>query len=256
MVNLLFGAITEFHRLEPPKFSLWLALAGGLTVLLGCLFGLLGRLVYLDWRPNWLLGSLAGIALPVSFVVLVLLPASTYLKPAVATILETWQVRFSQDNAWNQETFRQEYWAVHRLNKENFTAYPPPEDGGHRIPAIHPDSKAAIADIDSRRVSDHFQEHYSLLARLLWTSERPLPELIKTDIDRFFSEHPETDYEHSKAVQLVGAEMLNLLELKIGRIVSIVRLILVSILMGLWLPLCAGAIYDAWKRLEPIRGLP
>jgi hypothetical protein len=236
-------------------------LAGGFAAFMELVFFLSGRLVRTDWKPGYFLGACAAIALPASFFLLLLLPASSYLKPAVATLLGAWQQSFLADNHWNEETFRKEYWAVKALQSpdgsalENFAKYPAPEDGGHLIPLSKPESLAVMADFDSRRVAEHFQQNLPLIAQLLWTQDRPLPEVIRSDMEQFFKANPgAATYEHTKSVKLAGAEMLNLLEQKIERIVLIVRVVLILLLAVLWLPLCAFAMYDAWKKLEPITG--
>jgi hypothetical protein len=260
LLELLFYAVREFQKLESSHFTFWLSLAGAGALLMQGIFFLSGRLVHRDWLPSRLLGSLAGIFFPLFFLLLLLLPASAYLKPAVATILGIWQVGFLADHDWNQESFRQEYWAVHALKKsdgtplENFANHPPPEQGGNLIPASTPTAQATITDIDSRRVADHFQTHFSFLAKLLWTKERPLPDMLRQDMESFFRDHPGTPYDHDKTVQLAGEEMLSLLEGKIERIVLIARIVFIACLVVLWLPLCAAAMYDAWKKLEPITG--
>jgi len=259
LLELLASAIREFHSLATQSFTQWLFLAGGFSAFMGLVFFLSGRLVRSDWRPGYILGSLAGIVIPIGFFLVLLLPASSYLKPAVVRILGVWQQSFMADSAWNEETFRKEYWGVKALKKpdgsplENFTKHPAPEDGGHTIPAVELASLAVIADYDSRRVAEHFQRNFSFLAKLLWTQERPLPEVLRSDMERFFKENQGTIYEHAKSVRLAGTEMQNLLEQKIERIVLVTRIALVLLFVALWLPLCAFGIYDAWKKLEPLR---
>jgi hypothetical protein len=259
LIELLYHAVSEFHRLAS-DFSFWLKAAIGATALMGALFALSGRLVHVDWKPGWWLGGLAGIALPISFLAFLLWPASTYLKPAVVKMLGEWQKGFLQDDAWNQESFRRKYWAVHALKKEDgtsledFTKYPPPEQGGHLIPNNSPESRAVSADVDSKRVAQHFETYYTLLANLLWTGDRPLPELIKADMDEYFRTHSGGTYDHHRSVELVGTEMQKLLEQKIGRIILTTRIALAGLLLVLWIPLYAWAMYDAWKKLEPFAG--
>jgi hypothetical protein len=257
LFEILYYSLNEFSRLAS-DFTLWRNTAIGATALIGFLFVLLGRLVRSDWKPGWLLGGLAGLSIPITFVALLLLPATSYLKPAAITILGIWQDTFLHDDTWNQESFRQQYWAVQALKTpegkalENFSGYPSPEQGGSRIPASHRESQTVISNIDSTRVAEHFQANLALLAKLLWTKERPLPEVLRSDMERFFQENPGTAYDHGKAVQLAGTEMQSLLEKKIGRIILIARIALVSLLVVLWLPMCAWAMYDAYKKLEPI----
>lgn len=255
--DLLFSAVEEFSHLAS-NFLFWVVLAIILSLTLVGLFVFLGKLVRTDWWPvRWIGGFVTVFAAPVSFATILLLPASSYLQPTVIKILDRWEKDFLNDSTWNQESFRQQYWSVRNLKKpdgtqfENFTGYPPPEDGGGRIPASHSESQAVIADIDSRRVADHFQDGHGLLARLLWTKDRPIPDILRNDMEIFFREHPGTSYDHSKAVQLAGNEMQKLLEEKIGRIVLSTRVILASLLLVLWLPLYGWAMYDAWKKLEP-----
>ncbi len=260
LLELLASALREFHSLAAHSFTRGLFLAGGFTAFMEFVFFLSGRLVRTDWKPNYFLGSGAAVALPLSFILVLLLPASSYLKPAVARLLGVWQQSFLADNDWNEETFRKEYWAVKSLKKpdgstlENFVKYPAPEDGGHSIPASEPSSLAVIADFDSKRVAEHFQHNFSFLAQLLWAQDRPLPEALRSDMDKFFRDNHGATYEHTKSVKLAGTEMLNLLEQKIERIVLIVRISLILLLAVLWLPLCALAMRDAWKKLEPITG--
>lgn len=256
LFELLRQALNEFRGLSE-DFYRWVAVAVILACLVEALFWLSGRLVLRDWRPGWILGGVAGLWFPLTCLIFLSLPATAYLKPAAETILKTWQTGFTHDDAWNQESFRQQYWAVQALKTpdgqplENFSGYPSPEQGGTKIPASHRESQSAIATIDSNRVAEHFQTRLPLLAQLLWADERPLPEVLRGDMEKFFRDNPGTAYDHFKAVQLAGTEMQRLLEQKIGRIVLMARLGLAGLLLLLWLPLFALAVYDAWKRLEP-----
>lgn len=260
LLELLLSAIKEFHGLAAQSFNYWLGVAGGLSACMEVVFFMSGRLVRNDWRPGPALASFAGIAFPLCFLLILLFPASSYLKPAVATLLGVWQQSFSADGEWNQETFRKEYWAVKALKKpdgkplEDFVGNPAPEDGGHLIPMTAPASKALVADIDSRRVAEHFKKNFSFLAELLWTQERPLPEILRGDMDQFFKANPGASYDHAKAVKLAGAEMQALLEQRIDRIVLFTRAAAALLLVLLWLPLSFFAGRDAWKKLEPITG--
>jgi hypothetical protein len=261
LLDLLFHAVQEFRRLDP-YFPLWLGAAVVLAALAASLFWLAGRLVRSDWQPGWGLGSLAGLAVPVSFLAFLLLPAAPYLKPAAVAILKEWQTAFLGDAAWNRESFRRQYWAVQALKApdgkplEDFSGYPPPEQGGNRIPASLRESQDAIANLDSSRVAEHFQDSQPLLAKLLWTEERPLPEVLRADMEKFFRDNSGAAYPHGKAVGLAGTEMQRLLEEKIERIVLTTRIALSALLALLWLPLYGWASYDAWKKLEPITGKP
>ena len=121
LLELLATAIKEFHHLAASNFTQWLILASGFALLMeiGCFLS--GRLVRSDWTPNLFLGSLAGIAFPITFALIMLLPASPYLKPAVTNLLGVWQQKFLADQDWNGESFRQEYWAVKALKNADGT---------------------------------------------------------------------------------------------------------------------------------------
>ncbi|MFZ2404997.1 MAG: hypothetical protein WAW41_07660 [Methylobacter sp.] len=260
LLELLISTLKAFYRLAFDEFKLWFFIAIGIIFFLGLAFILLGRFMRVDWQPNYISSFIVCISLPLSLFFILLLPASDYLKPAVASLLETWQKDFINNKVWNQETFRKEYWAVNNLKKpdgsslENFINYPAPENGGNSIPLSYTESKSVISDIDSQRVAEHFQKNFSFLAKLLWTQDRPLPEILRKEMETFFNANKGQPYPHAAAVKIAANEMLSLLEGKIERVVFIVRIILVLLLIVLWLPLYTFALYDAWKKLEPITG--
>lgn len=260
LIMLLHGAINEFHNIDV-YFRWWLAFAAGFAFCLTALVILSGRLTYSDWTPNSFVSVCLAVVFSFSVFLFLLLPASTYLKPTITNIIEIWQQRFQKDAVWNSETFAQEYKAVHNLRKadgsllENFDKHPPPSPGQNEhytIPASTITAQEAIADIDSRRVAGHFYKHFPLLSNLLGTSEQPIPDVLRNDMTEFFRTNPGTSYNHEKSVQLAGAEMRSLLERKISRIIFTTRALIIALLIVLWLPLYAWAIYDAWKKLEPI----
>jgi hypothetical protein len=261
LLQLLVYSVIEFRRLST-AFPLWTVAAIALAVLLGTAFVFAGRSVYRNWRPPLWLGSLALLALPVSTLAFLLVFSAPYLRPAVAALIASWQQTFLDDAAWNAETFRLQYQAVSALRHsdgtplENFADHPPPNAGGVFIPVTTPEAKTVVADIDSRRVAEHFRSHFPFLAQLLWTKDRPLPDALRQDMERFFAENPKEHYHQSRATQLASKEMTRLLSDKIGRIVIAVRVVIGAIIAAFWLPLFALAIYGAWKKLEPSKGRP
>ncbi len=261
LAELLASATREFYSQSAQNFIHWLLLAGGITVFIAIVFFISGRLVRNDWKPNYILSSLAGIALPLSFFLIFLLPASSYLKPAISKHLEYWQQIFLADEAWKKETFIKEYWKIKALKNpdgsalEDFSNFPAPKDGGISIPASNRTSQIVMADFESSRTEEHFQQKFPFLAKLLWTQgEYHLSEVLSNDMKWFFKTNPDTPYTMDKSVRLAGVEMQNILEQKIQRIVLITRIALVLFFVILWLPLLTYAMYDAWKKLEPIRG--
>ncbi len=259
LFELLAYSILEFQRLSA-AFPLWLIAALVGTALFGGAFLAVGRAVYRGWRPPWVLGAVAGLALPLTFLAILLLFSSSYIRPAIIAIIGGWQQSFLQDEPWSNETFRLQYQAVSALRHadgtpiEDLAGHPSPDAGGTLIPVTTPQAKAVVADIDSRRVAEHVQHDIPFLARLLWTKDRPLPEALRQDMERFFADNPKVAYDHGRAVQLAADEMQSLLAAKVGRIVLTVRLAIGTTLTALWLPLLAFAIYNAWKKLEPSTG--
>lgn len=258
VLALAFFVLSEFSKLKPVSFwgvlALALFIAGMLP--LGCRS--LARLTDLRYRFSITQATLCGLASVLTFVGVLAWFGVDYLSPAVQAVILDWQTGFPQDNAWNDETFRLKYWGVHELRDangnplENFDDHPPPEQGGHRIPIGHAESRQLCGNIDAVRVAEYFKRNHPFLSWLLIVKGDTFPNILKEDIDAYFKQNPGVDYPASKAVELAGRLLRTSLEQQLPGIIFKVRLMLVAILALLWLPLLAWATMKAWKNLEPI----
>lgn len=255
---LFFSMLSEFSKLKPLSFwgvfAFALFIAGMLT--LACRS--FARLTDRHYRFTIIQASLCGFVSLLTFAGVLTWFGVDYLSPTIQANIGYWQAKFPTDNDWNNETFRRKYWGVHELRNangnllENFDDFPPPEQGGARIPVHHPESRRLSGTIDAARVAEHFKGSHALLSWLLIVEGDSFPNILKADIDSFFKENPGASYPGIRAVELAGRLLRTSLDKQVPGIIFKVRLILVGILALLWLPLLAWATMNAWKNLEPI----
>ena len=258
VLALAFSVLSEFSKLKPLIFwgvlALALFIAG--AMLLGCRS--FARLTDLGYRFTITQTILSGLASVLTFVGVLAWFSLDYLSPAVQTNIRYWQTEFPTDDVWNNETFRLKYWGVRELRDangnplENFDNHPPPEQGSHRIPIGHAESRQLCGSIDAVRVAGHFKRDHSFLSWLLIVKGDSFPNILKTDIDTFFNENSSDTYPVTRAVDLAGRLLRISLEEQVPGIIFKVRFMLIAILVLLWLPLLAWVTVKAWKNLEPI----
>lgn len=258
LLKLAGYVLDAFQQLSPVNF--WGVLAGSLVVAallpLGC--RAFARLTDLHYRFTLAQAAIISLASILTFVAALTWFGVDYLSPAIKTVIGLWQLALSADHAWNNETFRMEYWGVHELRDargnslEDFANHPPPEQGGNRIPLTQPESRQSNGRIDATRVAEHFERDHPFLAWLLTVKGDAFPNTLKADIDTFFKERGSDTYPHQRAITLAGRLLKTSLEEKLPGIIFKVRLLLAGIIALLWLPLLAWVTYRAWNNLEPV----
>jgi hypothetical protein len=115
LLDLVFYTVAEFARLERDQFTVSLASAPVVAMLLAGGAYSVGHLIEVRFRPSVGQGGYAGLVILVTILLLLLWFSVAYLKPAVRALIQVWQAQFIGDAAWNRETFEKIYWEIRGL---------------------------------------------------------------------------------------------------------------------------------------------
>lgn len=154
-----------------------------------------------------------------------------YTGQAANTVIDGWRTQLVADRAWQQVAFRDAYRAVKALGLEDFSSYPPPEQGGRLIPMNQPESRKKSAEIYANAAIQDFHWRHPFLSKILKVRPDIPSTLVNRDVKDFFDTHPGETYPMVRAINIATAETRKNLQIQTARIVPITRTMLVILFL-------------------------
>jgi hypothetical protein len=224
--SLLAGCVGLLASMEPKVFLL--AILVGILLAAACWIACLyfSRLWNLAFHMTPTHHLLAGVAAIVTLLFTVLFVSLKYTEEAALASIYLWQEQINRDMLWSSQVFAQAYEAVRRLNIEDFSQDPPPQTGGHLIPVSHDESRKLVASIYADGACRHFNTHRSFLSAIV----RPEVPSAKIDEDQhaWFAQHPNSNYDLSRAVELAASQIRSGLIPQTPRVILVARILAVA----------------------------
>jgi len=174
-----------------------------------------------------------GIAAAITLLFSILFLAMQYTTDAVRALVQQWEISIRADNDWAQDTFVTAYEAAYKLRDasgkqlEDFTNYPHPSKGGHLIPLNDKLTQSTVAEVYVDAAIEHFRKGHPFLSKVLWARSGIAPDLIESDMERFFRQNPGSTYDIGEGIALAGREIRSGLVEQAPRVVLISRILLV-----------------------------
>jgi hypothetical protein len=149
-----------------------------------------------------------------------------YTKEAAAASIQLWNLRINSDRPWQDRTFSKAYDKVKSLGVEDFTKFPPPEDGGHIVPITHDESRNAAAELYANEACSDFDRKRPFLSKIVWSRPGIAPELVEGDAQTWLQgHHPGQPYPAERAVELAAENIKDRLNAQTPRVVVLSRLV-------------------------------
>jgi hypothetical protein len=225
LFSLLMGCVALLLTREPKVFLLVLVI--GIVLAAACwgACSYFSRLWNLSFRLTWTHHLLCGVAAVLTLMATVLYASLKYTQAAALDSIDAWEQQIIHDGAWSNQVFVQAYEAVKRLNIEDFSNYPPPQAGGHTIPAGHEESGKLIASTYANSAYRHFNSHRPFLSAIV-PADVPLAKL-EEDLRNWFEQHPDSNYELKRAVDLAASEIKAGLVPRTPRVITVARTVVI-----------------------------
>jgi hypothetical protein len=174
-----------------------------------------------------------GIAAVITLLFTILFFAMQYTADAARALVNQWEVAIRSDSDWARDTFIAAYEAAYNLRDasgkqlEDFTNYPHPSRGGHLIPLNEKLTQSTVAEVYVDAAIKHFRKGHPFLSKVLWARGGVAPDMIKSDMERYFHQNPGGTYNIGEAIALAGREIRSGLVEQAPRVVLISRILLV-----------------------------
>lgn len=223
-ISLIFECMKQ--TLEGDTIRFWVSIGIGLFLGIGCWVAanFSARL----WNKHFYLSLLHHIlccgaaVLTVFFVVLY--ASMDFMKPTAIHTLESWKNEMLLDTEWHNQTFRTAYQKVKESGLEDFTNFPSPELGGHKIPFNNPRSKALTAAVYANSAITHFRENHPFLSGILHVNASVPERIVTDDVLDFYRQKPnEPTYPMERAVALAAGVVQGEMEIETPRVATVAR---------------------------------
>lgn len=244
--NLLLASHDRGH------YTLLLAAGFFLAVIMWLLCFSFGRLFFKPYRltiGQHILSALLAImvmtAVPAYF-------SAAYMQQVFQNIILEWRNAIVHDVNWNNAEFKREYYEVKKMGKEDFSKFPPPEQGGHTIPLTVGETVSKISQMRADAAVENFDTTFPLLSVFIGATPKISATVINQDINDYFKSNATGDrtYPMQRAVELSSNRIYEELQPQIPRLIWLYRLgIFLKVLF--WYAICLGWIaYASLKKIK------
>lgn len=228
LLNLIGSCIGKLRTVDPRGWATALFVGAILAAL--CWWGCssYSRLWNLRYRVTLGHHALCGLAALLTLLFTLVYASLAYTKDAAYDSLQGWQKEVNQDQKWASRVFADAYHAVQKLGIEDFSNYPPPEQGGQLFPSSDERSIITAATTYAASGAAHFAEHRPFLSRLLRAGTEVPQQIAAADTKAFFASAKKGEnYEVRRALTLVAKEIRRNLDEQVPRLVILSRRIAV-----------------------------
>lgn len=153
-----------------------------------------------SFHPLLIAGSI------LTFLIIMVFAGMTFTRQVASIKIHNWKTNLEDNHQWQNNTFKEAFYGVKKLNKEDFTNYKIPEKGGSYIPMTFPESQVEVGYIFADRAAENFDENHPFLGLVIQPSNVITRDLIRDDISQWFKNGKGT-YPLSNAVNLVSGKM-------------------------------------------------
>jgi hypothetical protein len=222
----LVGQAVHIFTSHRGEFTMALVIAVALAAICWIVASNYSRLWNLRFRTTRLHHILCLFAALCTLVFAVFYASLKYTKQAADLAIDRWRDRLTADQTWGKETFKRAYYEVKKLGLEDFSNYPPPEQGGNLVPLGHLQSRKKSAEVHVNAAVRHFQGQHPFLNKMLWARSSIPTALIDQRINEFFRLNPGKTFPFSEAINIAAREIKSDLQTQTQRIVPTARLML------------------------------
>ena len=228
-LSLMMGTVGVFLSSDKGIFSLIMCVGIGLGG--GC-WWLCSVFTHL-WNKRFCFNPIhhimCGLAAMVTLLAVVVFAALKHASTAAGISVLAWKVELGADRNWAAETFKIAYDRVRELGLEDFSKSPPPPVGSS-IPAVNERSQVECAWSYAVASASHFNQRRPYLSKITSASPDIPREVLRQDIRQYFATVGNT-YPTDKAIDLVGREIRDGLEVKLPRVVQVLRVQLIALFL-------------------------
>jgi hypothetical protein len=214
--------------------SFWLAVLVGIALAAACWFACS---VYTHmWNQGFRMSPVHHIccafASLCTLLFVIVFSSLYYTKEAAAASIQLWNVHINVDQPWQNRTFAKAYDKVKALGVEDFTKYPPPEEGGTIVPISHDESRNAAAELYANEACSDFDRKRPFLSKIVWSRPGVAPDLVESDVQAWFQSHPGGQtYPATRAVELASENIKDRLSAQTPRVVVLSRIVCVVLFL-------------------------
>ncbi len=174
----------------------------------------------------------------------------TYLHQTTVDLTENWQKQLPNDKAWQYQTFSKTYQAVKAQGEEDFSNYPPPEQGGKLIPENHEASRRITAKTYVTEAIEHFKQRHPYLSKILKTDLNIPEEEIYQDSKSFFDKKTGKNYELENAITITGDKLKKGFDQRIPNLIKTTRFFITVAYVAIMTLLFAGVGFIAYRDIK------
>ncbi len=148
-----------------------------------------------------------------------------YTKQAAGASIELWNFQINRDQPWLNRTFAKAYDKVKSLDIEDFSKYPPPEEGGQIVPLSHDESRNAASEVYANEACVNFDRQRPFLSKIVWSKPGIAPDIVEADIHTWFENHRGQVYPLNQGAQLATDNIKERLNAQTPRVVFLSRMV-------------------------------
>ncbi len=207
--------------------SFWLAALIGVALAAACWWAcsFLTHAINRNFQMSPVHHVCCAVAAFFTLIFVIVFSSLSYTKEAATASIEVWKALIDHDRAWQQRTFSKAYYKVKALEIEDFTKYPPPEDGGSIVPISHDESRNAAAEVYANEACSDFDRKRPFLSKIVWSKPGIAPELVENDIHAWFENNRGNLYPLPQGAALATDNIKERLNAQTPRVVTLSRLV-------------------------------
>lgn len=173
------------------------------------------------FRVNILHQIICAVAALITLLTAIVFVSLKHAKTATELSLGAWKIELGLDRSWAARTFSNAYNNVKALGLEDFSNAPPPPIGSN-IPAVNERSQIECAHTYATSAAGHFNLRRPYLSSIASAKAEIPRDVLRDDIRLHFATIGNT-YPTDKAISLVGREIRQELEVRLPRVVKVLR---------------------------------
>ena len=228
-LSLLAGCFTILLAAHHDEFALMLALGVVLAGLCWWACSRYSRLWNLRFRVTFTHHLLCAAAALATLAFTLFYAALHYTQAAAYASVTLWEAQVKADRAWADRTFADAFNQVKALGLEDFSRVKPPGEEGSMIPTNHNESILTAAFTYSESAVHHFGAAHPFLNTVLRAKAQLPTQVLDADVRNYFALEPGSSYPVGRAINLVAHEIQQGLDDQLPRLVTIYRLLAVSL---------------------------
>jgi hypothetical protein len=243
------GTVAIYHASMPGKFAGTVAIGIVVAIAFWIACHYYTRLWNLRFRITKAHTLLCAVAAALSFGFCLLYPSAAYMRQTTETRLETWENGKATDSAWQAGVFAKQYDAVKRLSLEDFAKYPPPSQGGNRVPLTKQESQVAFAKVIVDQSVADFNDTHAFLRTVLATDSSVPVTMVEDDIRSYFATKGGL-YPDSRGIALAAARIRQGLDIQTPKVVTATQTIIIALFAAIQLAVIAIIGVAAYRDLK------